>query len=203
MKAGDDNAVAQLIKDMNDGKVGALIMSGVNPSYTLADAEAFNAGLKKVSLTISTALSMDETSTNVEYVCPDRHYLESWGDAKATPNQVAFIQPTIQPLFDSRQIQESLLVWSGDDTEYYTYLKNYWRSKVSWSSSLHDGIAELSTDALSPSSFAANVKSVLSQAQGLELALYQSNSIGDGSQANNPWLQELPDLLQGHVGIII
>ena len=193
LKAGDDNAVAQLINDMNDGKVGALIMSGVNPSYTLADAEVFNAGLKKVSLTISTALSMDETSTNVEYVCPDRHYLESWGDAKATPNQVAFIQPTIQPLFDSRQIQESLLVWIGDDTEYYTYLKNYWRSKVSWSSSLHDGIAELSTDALSPSSFAANVKSVLSQAQGLELALYQSNSIGDGSQANNPWLQELPD----------
>ena len=193
LKAGDDNAVAQLIKDMNDGKVGALIMSGVNPSYTLADAEAFNAGMKKVSLTISTALSMDETSTNVEYVCPDRHYLESWGDAKATPNQVAFIQPTIQPLFDSRQIQESLLVWSGDDTEYYIYLKNYWRSKVSWSSSLHDGIAELSNDAISPSSFAANVKSVLSQAQGLELALYQSNSIGDGSQANNPWLQELPD----------
>ena len=84
LKAGDDNAVAQLIKDMNDGKVGALIMSGVNPSYTLADAEAFNAGLKKVSLTISTALSMDETSTNVEYVCPDRHYLESWGDANNT-----------------------------------------------------------------------------------------------------------------------
>jgi molybdopterin-containing oxidoreductase family iron-sulfur binding subunit len=193
LKAGDDNTVAQLIKDMNEGKVGALIMSGVNPSYTLADAEAFNAGLKKVSLTISTALSMDETSSNVEYVCPDRHYLESWGDAKATPNQVAFIQPTIQPLFDSRQIQESLLVWSGDDTEYYTYLKNYWRSKVSWSSSLHDGIAELSADTLSLSSFAANVKSVSSQAQGLELALYQSNSIGDGSQANNPWLQELPD----------
>ena len=153
LKAGDDKAVAQLIKDMNDGKVGALIMSGVNPSYTLANADAFNAGLKKVSLTVSTALSMDETSANVEYVCPDRHYLESWGDANATPNQVAFTQPTIQPLFDSRQIQESLLVWSGDNTEYYTYLKNYWRSKVSWSSSLHDGLAELSAIPLSISSF--------------------------------------------------
>ena len=96
-------------------------------------------------------------------------------------------------MFDSRQIQDSLLVWSGDGTEYYTYLKNYWRSKVSWSSSLHDGIAELSASSLSLSSFAASVKSVSSQAKGLELALYQSNSIGDGSQANNPWLQELPD----------
>ena len=193
LRAGDDNAVAQLVQDMNDGKVGALIISGVNPSYTLANAEAFNEGLKKVSLTISTALSMDETSTNVEYVCPDRHYLESWGDAKATLNQVAFTQPTIQPLFDSRQFQESLMTWSGDDSDYYTYLKNYWRSKVSWSSSLHDGLVELSSDSLSVSSFSANVNSISSQANGLELALYQSNSIGDGSQSNNPWLQELPD----------
>ena len=66
---------------------------------------------------------MDETSANTEYVCPDRHYLESWGDVEAFHAEVAFIQPTIQPLFDSRQVQESLLTWSGDDTDYYTYLK--------------------------------------------------------------------------------
>ena len=34
LKAGDDKSVARLIQDMNDGKVGALIISGVNPSYT-------------------------------------------------------------------------------------------------------------------------------------------------------------------------
>ena len=44
----------------------------------------------------------------------DRHFLESWGDAKASFNKVSFIQPTIQPLFDSRQFQESLLVWTGN-----------------------------------------------------------------------------------------
>ena len=27
---------------------------------------------------------MDETSSNADYVCPDSHNLESWGDANPT-----------------------------------------------------------------------------------------------------------------------
>ena len=82
MKAGDDNAINQLIKDMNDGRVSALIINGVNPSYSLAKASEFNEALSKVDIKISTALSMDETASRCEYVCPDRNFLESWGDAK-------------------------------------------------------------------------------------------------------------------------
>ena len=62
---------------MNDGKVQALITYNTNPSYTLSNAKDFNAGLEKVSLKISTALSIDETSSNMDYVCPDSHNLES------------------------------------------------------------------------------------------------------------------------------
>ena len=83
-KSGDDNAISQLINEMNDGKISALIISGVNPSYSLPNASEFNAALSKVDLKISTALSLDETASLCEYVCPDRHYLESWGDAIAS-----------------------------------------------------------------------------------------------------------------------
>lgn len=193
LKAGDDELVNQLVKDMNSGQVGALIISGVNPSYTLPNAEQFNAGLKKVSLTISTALSMDETAQYVEYVCPDRHYLESWGDARAKHGEVSFTQPTIQPLFDSRQFQDSMLSWSRSNEDYYTYLKQYWREKTAWSQSLHDGFITISESKKSPTSFSGNVVSITQNSGDLELALYQSNSLGDGTQANNPWLQELPD----------
>ncbi|MGC6490625.1 MAG: TAT-variant-translocated molybdopterin oxidoreductase [Flavobacteriales bacterium] len=191
--AGDDVAVQQLIDDMNDGKVSALIINGVNPSYSLPNSEEFNNGLKKVALTVSTALNMDETSENVEFVCPDRHYLESWGDAQARNGQVSFIQPTIQPLFDSRQFQDTLLKWTDAKDDYYSFLKKYWRSKTSWSKSVHDGLASVSEQTVSTSSFSANVSSISKPSTDLELALYQSNSIGDGTQANNPWLQELPD----------
>ena len=75
---------------------------------------------------------MDETHL-FKYVCPDRHYLESWG-IKASFNKVSFIQPTIQPLFDSRQFQDSVILVRYT-ISYYDYLKEYWSSKISWSSS--------------------------------------------------------------------
>jgi molybdopterin-containing oxidoreductase family iron-sulfur binding subunit len=39
--------------------------------------------------------------------------------------------------------------------------------------------------------------------KGFELVLYQ-NRMGDGQQANNPWLQEFPDpITRVYLGIII
>ena len=38
-----------LIADMKAGKVGAVIMSGVNPLYTLPNASDFAEGLKKLN----------------------------------------------------------------------------------------------------------------------------------------------------------
>lgn len=193
IKSGDDKSVDQLVKDMNSGNVSALIMSGVNPSYTLSNATEFNNGLKKVALCVSTSMTMDETSQHVEYICPDRHFLESWGDAQINKGQVSFVQPTIQPLFDSRQFQDSMLKWTASDNDYYSYLKQYWRAKTSWTKALHDGMASISDKTISTTPFAGNVESIYNKSSDLELALYQSNSLGDGTQANNPWLQELPD----------
>jgi hypothetical protein len=64
-------------------------------------------------------------------------------------------QPAITPLFKTRQAAESLLVWAGEsNTEYFTVLKEYWRtafimpvqaltSKASGISVLYDGVYEL------------------------------------------------------------
>ena len=73
--------VAALIEEMNAGNIAALITYNVNPSYSLQNAEAYNSGLEKVSLTIATSLYNDESAAKMMYACPDNHYLESWGDA--------------------------------------------------------------------------------------------------------------------------
>ena len=49
------------------------------------------------------------------------------------------------------------------------------------------GIEDLSTQ------FSAINKNYKADNSGYELALYQKVGLGDGSQANNPWLQEMPD----------
>tara|TARA_Y100000589_G_C27181085_1_gene640777 strand:+ start:56 stop:3028 length:2973 start_codon:yes stop_codon:yes gene_type:complete len=193
LKKGDDSAVASLVDDMNAGKVGALIVCGTNPVYTFPNTTAFISGLKKVGLTVSTSLIMDETASLMTYVCPDRHNLESWGDANVYHGQISLMQPTIQPLFDSRQMQDSLLVWSEINDDYYSYLKNYWSGKVAWNKSLHDGIFDFSQGSAGASSFKGSVKSISTSTTGIELSLYQATAMGDGSQSNNPWLQELPD----------
>ena len=193
LKKGDDNELVNLISDMKSNKIGALIICGLNPSYSLPEYLEFNKALKKVPLTISTSLSMDETSANMMYVCPDRHNLESWGDANVFHNSFALIQPTISPLFDSRQLQDSLLRWSGSSEEYVDYLKNYWKANISWNKALHDGVFYHDQGDAEGFDFEQQKVSSNSLVSDLELTLYQSTALGDGVQANNPWLQELPD----------
>jgi molybdopterin-containing oxidoreductase family iron-sulfur binding subunit len=89
---------------------------------------------------------------------------------------------------------------SGND--YETFIRNYWTAKLgsaeNWEKALQDGVAETASTSSAAtfsntklSEAASKIASVKSGA--LEVVLYQKVSVGNGSQANNPWLQELPD----------
>ncbi|MBC8266580.1 MAG: TAT-variant-translocated molybdopterin oxidoreductase [Flavobacteriales bacterium] len=194
LKKGNDTDVATLISDMNAGNIDALITYNVNPSYTLANADEFNTGLAKVGLKVSTSLYMDETATKMDYVCPDNHNLESWGDANPSHGTYTLMQPTINPLFNGRQFQDSLLSWSGSDTKYYDYLKNY--HSDNWEQKLHDGYSSEVKSAIILKKINAVTPSFkLVKSDAIEFEISEKISMGDGSGANNPWLQELPDPL--------
>ncbi len=125
-RQGIDSDFAALVQQLNAGQVGALLIYGANPAYDYADAEAFKSGLKKVGLTVSFSEKMDETTELCQYLIPNHHYLESWGDAEPRTGYVSFIQPTINPLFKTRAFQTSLLKWSGNNTDYETFFHTYW-----------------------------------------------------------------------------
>ena len=214
---GDANKVASLIADMNAGKVGAIMIAGVNPVYTLSNSKAFVEGLKKVGVTVSFASNNDDTAALCEFVATTPHYLESWGDVQMNKGVYSLVQPTIRPLFDTRQFQDTLLKLIGASVSYEKYIKNTWKSSVLGSSSfnqaLHDGVfvtsvsssveveesveGEEDLNAEEPvvtNSYAASVVALASaKAKGLELTLYTKTGMGDGQQAGNPWLQEFPD----------
>ncbi|NNK82877.1 MAG: TAT-variant-translocated molybdopterin oxidoreductase, partial [Flavobacteriaceae bacterium] len=63
VRQGDDKAVAKLIEDMKSGTVGAVLMNGVNPLYTLPNASDFAEGLEKTELTVAFSLKEDETAS--------------------------------------------------------------------------------------------------------------------------------------------
>jgi molybdopterin-containing oxidoreductase family iron-sulfur binding subunit len=203
-RKGVDADMAKLIDDMKAGSVGTLLIYGANPAYTWPQAAAFTEALKKVKTSISFAGKLDETAVACKYVIPDHHYLESWGDAEAKTGYFSFMQPTIYPLFKTRQWQDSLLKWSGATTDYLSFLKGYWSPKLGgetgWDKALQDGVLNPATlivagAAFNGSAVAAAVSAISAAKKGdkIELVLYEKIGIGAGQGAANPWLQELPD----------
>ncbi|MET0464213.1 MAG: TAT-variant-translocated molybdopterin oxidoreductase [Chitinophagaceae bacterium] len=203
-RAGIDRDLVDLIAQMEAGQVGALLVYGANPAYHYHDAEKFKAALKKVKLSVSFGEKMDETTELCQYIVPTHNYLESWGDAAPKSNLVSFLQPTIYPLFKTRPYQTSLLKWAGNNTDYETYFRNYWSaqlgSEAAFEKALQDGVLELMTTMSigtygggGVGSAVSGIASAKKPAGKYEVVLYQKVSIGTGTGAYNPWLQELPD----------
>jgi MoCo/4Fe-4S cofactor protein with predicted Tat translocation signal len=216
LKQGDDAAVQQLVKDMNAGSVGAVLIAGVNPVYSLPNGAEFAAGLKKVGLSVSFSGHRDETASLCSSICPDHHWLESWNDFMPKPGHYALAQPAITPLFNTRQWPETLLTWSGAPGNYHDHIKNVWQAAMTgrpdmpvdfstaWNQSVHDGGYAAYTNAPAAVTFAGNLSDAATMAKGsvnaaatgendYEVQLYTKESVGSGLHANNPWLQEMPD----------
>ena len=203
-RKGIDADMTALVESMEAGQVGTLMIYGANPVYNYHDAARFTAALKKVKVTISFNERMDETTEHCQFIAPSHHYLESWGDANPKTNVICFQQPTIHPLFKTRPFQTSLLKWSGNDTDYDVYFKNYWNGQpggeAAFNEGLQNGLREEAAEGKGPGNYsAAALASATTAIQGyksvtgIEVALYQKASIGSGVGATNPWLQELPD----------
>jgi len=200
VRGGNNKEVAQLVKDMNAGSVHTLIMSGVNPAYTLADATTFLEGLKKVKLSATYTLREDETAAATTIAASATHYLESWGDVQMKKGHYSVTQPTIRPLFNSKQIQEGMLSWLGKTESYYDYLRTVGAgiaTGTTWNKLVHNGFytyeATGNSSASADFNGAASQLAVSKKGNGFELVLYTKTGMGDGQQANNPWLQEFPD----------
>ncbi|MFT3826030.1 MAG: TAT-variant-translocated molybdopterin oxidoreductase [Chitinophagaceae bacterium] len=201
---GIDSDMNTLVADMEANKVGALLIYGVNPAYEYAEAERFKKALKNVKLTVSFNDREDETTELCKFVAPAPHFLESWGDAEPKAGYFTMMQPTINPLFQTRQFQDSLLKWAGNATAYDVYFKNYWTAKLgsadNYNKALQDGVVEVAAT-VSGTTYtgggavagAITAASALKKNAETELVVYQKTGLGDGKQGNNPWLLEMPD----------
>ncbi|MEO6314974.1 MAG: TAT-variant-translocated molybdopterin oxidoreductase [Chitinophagaceae bacterium] len=204
-KQGLDSEMATLVADMDGGRVSSLLIYDVNPAYDYFDADKFKAALKKVKTVVSFNERMDETTELVKYILPAHHYLESWGDTEIKPGHISMMQPTINPLFKTRQLQDTLLKWSGNPLGYHDYFKDYWVTTLGgedgYNNAMMNGVLQPETAAavtavsLAADKVAEAVGSISSIKKGgkYELVLYQKPVLGDGRQANNPWLLETPD----------
>jgi len=107
------NDVGALIQRMQDGKIKALFVHGINPAFELPAALGFDAALQQVPLVISFASFEDETAVLSDYVLPDHTGLESWGYQRTLPGAdrmtYAAFQPVIAPLYRTQATADVLL----------------------------------------------------------------------------------------------
>jgi molybdopterin-containing oxidoreductase family iron-sulfur binding subunit len=220
-KQGNDADMANFIQEVANGSVNAVIFYNCNPVYDHPLGATLATALPKVSLTVATGDRIDETSSLCQYHTPDTHYLESWGDAEIKRGFFSLMQPTIGKIFNTRQVQESLLKWSESSASYKGIIEEYWKTVLMplqtkeatfeefWFRSLHNGVFEPTLPATYVSEHDKNVAPATPvtafdynsataefgkyKEAKFELVIMENTVLGSGSQANNPYLQETPE----------
>ncbi len=212
LKQGNDEHLAQLMADMKAGKVDMLILYNCNPAY---DVPGFAEALASVETSISTSGTADESARLCNFLLPDHHALESWSDAEPFAGMYNIVQPTIRPLFDTRQFQQTLLSWAGETATWYDFLLRNWETSVlsgelsaqaAWTKAVQHGVYEREANAglagddaafsasVSLADAASGLLAKIGQRKGdLELTVIESAVIGNGAYTDNPWLQETLD----------
>jgi MoCo/4Fe-4S cofactor protein with predicted Tat translocation signal len=214
-------SLAELVGEMNAGKVDTLLILGGNPVFTAPVDLGFLTALDKVGARIHLGLYQDETAEHCHWHVPEAHYLESWGDARAFDGTVSFIQPLIAPLYNGHQAIEVLSALNGQPGQTASELvKDYWKRAFDgktkkawtlhagdgkpfasadslWRHALHDGfIASTSgnagSEAVTPRAEAPAGPAGPDAAGTYEIVFRPDPTILDGRFANNGWLQELP-----------
>ncbi|MFZ0738217.1 MAG: TAT-variant-translocated molybdopterin oxidoreductase [Candidatus Acidiferrales bacterium] len=203
------DGLAELAKEMEAGEVTTLVILGSNPAYTAASDLEFPAKLLKVGLRIHSGLYNDETAELCHWHIPEAHYLESWSDARAYDGTVGIVQPLIAPLYDGKSAHEMIAAIAGVNGKTgHDLVRDYWKTQRPaketdkafedfWETTLHDGV--MANTALPARAISANVDAAKlpatkrsANANALEVVFRADPTIGDGRDANNGWLQELP-----------
>ncbi len=206
VRKGNAAETVAVLNGVISGSIKGMITVGVDPVYSFPNNEAFKEAYSNLDLSIAFTMKEDDTALSSKMVAASHHFLESWGDSQIKKGSFGLMQPTIRPLFDTRQFQDCLLNWIGNSVQYHEYIKENWTSSIlnggSWNQALHDGVYTSDVeveeeDTAGGGSLESNTDhgatTGSSSSDGYELTLYTKTALGDGQQANNPWLQELPD----------
>ena len=210
--------VRALLDDCARGAVDVLLVQGVDPVADLPAAAGAPAALAKVPLVACLALRPDRTTALAHLVLPDHHFLETFDDVLPRAGVADLVQPVMTPLGDSRAAMQVLMEVGGrlpkpaqfPSTDPFDVvsarfaerapkggdaaaeLREALRRGGTWTTPPAAPPPRLRAGSLDP--FLA-MPAPPPQEGGLDLVPFPTALRGDGSRADLPWLQEVPDTL--------
>jgi Fe-S-cluster-containing dehydrogenase component/anaerobic selenocysteine-containing dehydrogenase len=208
-----------LLAEAEKGAFAAAVFWNANPAYAFPLKAAWTRAAAKIPAKIRIGLYEDETALDCQWRLPEHHWLEAWGDFEPAADLLSLRQPTIGPIFNTRQGEDIVLSWlralgAAARPSYVDYLKARWQKDVYpagnpvsfetfWNAALHDGVLRrdarprpprtLRAEALTEAARAAAIRAATEKPGEFELALLPDAAVYDGRYANNGWLNELPN----------
>ncbi|HEY2851178.1 MAG TPA: molybdopterin-dependent oxidoreductase, partial [Gemmatimonadaceae bacterium] len=193
-------AVREAGDRMAAGKVSIAFVRGANPAYSMQGGAKFAEAFAKVPFKVSFSSYPDETTELCDLVLPDHHWLESWGDAQGVKGTLSLVQPTMDPVFNTRSTADVMIAAAKSDP---STASKYPADYRTWITARSGGLTAvtkaLPTGMINGAALMASApKTVASKSADKGtgdyfLRVYHSPALGDGRGANKPWLQELPD----------
>jgi len=198
--SNDLQSLKELARELTSGDASTLFVLGGNPAANapadigLHDA-LLSASNNESAFTVHLGLYNDDTARVCQWHVPQSHYLETWSDGRAFDGTASIIQPTINPLYGGKSVHEVIEALLGrPGRSSHDIIRDHWlrdKSEGWWTDALRKGVVP-DTASKRVTVRPALVQEVQSQRGDIELAIRPDPNIGDGSFANNPWLQELP-----------
>jgi len=126
--APEARSLEELADELRAGKVRTLVVLGGNPVATAPGDLGLGELIAGVPERIHLSDRVDETAALCGWQLPRSHFLEAWGDHRASDGTLSLQQPLIAPLFDSRSELEVLALLVGAPTgRGYELVRETWR----------------------------------------------------------------------------
>jgi molybdopterin-containing oxidoreductase family iron-sulfur binding subunit len=194
----------ELAGRMRGGEVAVLLVHDANPVYAVPGAFGFADALKQVPFVVSFSSAPDETTAHADLVLPTNTAFESWGDAEPVAGVRRLQQPTIRPIFDTRELGDVLLEVGGrlgveaPAPSFRELLTTRWGGAAGLGGAAATGgefaPAPAQPMALSPELGGLELEPAQLGGEGdLVLVAYPSLNFYDGRSARLNLLQELPN----------
>ncbi|MDE0570477.1 MAG: TAT-variant-translocated molybdopterin oxidoreductase [Verrucomicrobiales bacterium] len=208
----ESGTISELAQAIDDGKISTLVISAESdPAYSAPSDLKFDELLSKVETVIHLGVrNLCASARASDWHVPGAHFLESWGDVRASDGTYSVIQPMIAPLFDGvseiafllkllsdkepaagtdpaqEAVKETFKVIAGVDSEslWNTTLRNGF---------LRDSKYPSANPELNYDSAKGMIGDNVTDSDGYEIVFTTDNKVWDGRHINNGWLQEVPD----------
>jgi len=198
--------LAPLAAALDEGKVDRLVVVGGNPAYSTPADLDLQRRFTKARDSLYLGPYVDETATACQWFAPEAHFLEAWGDARASDGTVSLRQPLIAPMWGGHGVSDVLSMLLGEPpVTAHDRLLAYWRGARAdvdeqWASWLEHGlIRDSAFPIIRPTLRHAALADALGRlavspgGPDLEIAFRADTRVRDGSLSNNPWMMEMPD----------